>query len=80
MPIKRQTFSKAFKAEAVRLLEQSGKPAADLAREFGGAPQPVVQVAGAGGGSRGARLSRVRPPAETGRRTGAAETGAGPGH
>jgi transposase len=31
MPIKRQTFSKAFKAEAVRLLEQSGKPAADLA-------------------------------------------------
>jgi transposase len=35
MPIKRQTFSKAFKAEAVRLLEQSGKPAADLARELG---------------------------------------------
>lgn len=32
---KRQTFSKAFKAEAVRLLEQSGKPAADLARELG---------------------------------------------
>jgi len=27
---KRQTITKAFKAEAVRLLEQSGKPAADL--------------------------------------------------
>jgi hypothetical protein len=32
---KRQTFTKAFKAEAVRLLEQSGKPAAELARELG---------------------------------------------
>ena len=32
---KRQTFSKAFKAEAVRLLEHSGKPPADLARELG---------------------------------------------
>ena len=32
---KRQTFTKAFKAEAVRLLEHSGKPAADLARELG---------------------------------------------
>ena len=32
---KRQTFTKAFKAEAVRLLEQSGKPAAGLARELG---------------------------------------------
>src|SRR5712691_10465841 len=32
---KRQTFSKAFKAEAVSLLEQSGKPAAELARELG---------------------------------------------
>ena len=32
---KRQTFSKAFKAEAVRLLEQTGKPAAELARELG---------------------------------------------
>jgi transposase len=31
----RQTFTKVFKAEAVRLLEQSGKPAADLARELG---------------------------------------------
>ena len=31
----RQTFTKAFKAEAVRLLEHSGKPAADLARELG---------------------------------------------
>jgi transposase len=26
---------KAFKAEAVRLLEQSGKPAAELVRELG---------------------------------------------
>ncbi len=32
---KRQTFTKAFKAEAVRLLEQSGKPAAEVARELG---------------------------------------------
>ena len=32
---KRQTFTKTFKAEAVRLLEQSGKPAAALARELG---------------------------------------------
>lgn len=32
---KRQSFNKAFKAEAVRLLEQSGKPAAELARELG---------------------------------------------
>jgi transposase-like protein len=32
---KRQTFSPVFKAEAVRLLEQSGKPPADLARELG---------------------------------------------
>jgi transposase len=31
----RKTFTKAFKAEAVRLLEQSGKPAAELARELG---------------------------------------------
>jgi len=27
---KRQTFTNAFKAEVVRLLEQSGKPAADV--------------------------------------------------
>jgi transposase len=32
---KRKTFTKEFKAEAVRLLEQSGKPAAELARELG---------------------------------------------
>ncbi len=32
---KRQTYTKSFKAEAVRLLEQAGKPAADLARELG---------------------------------------------
>lgn len=32
---KRKTFSKEFKLEAVRLLERSEKPAADLARELG---------------------------------------------
>jgi len=32
---KRQTFSKEFKQEAVRLLEASEKPAADLVRELG---------------------------------------------
>lgn len=32
---KRQRFSKEFKQEAVRLLELSNKPAADLARELG---------------------------------------------
>lgn len=32
---KRRTFAKPFKAEAVRLLEQSDKPAAELARELG---------------------------------------------
>jgi transposase len=32
---KRQTFSQAFKTEAVRLLERGDKPAADLARELG---------------------------------------------
>jgi transposase len=32
---KRKSYTKAFKEEAVRLLEQSGKPAADLARELG---------------------------------------------
>ena len=32
---KRKTFSKEFKLEAVRLLELSEKPAADLARELG---------------------------------------------
>lgn len=32
---KRQTYTKTFKAEAVRLLERSGKPAAELARELG---------------------------------------------
>ena len=32
---KRQTFSKEFKQEAVRLLKTTDKPAADLARELG---------------------------------------------
>ncbi|MBI5379344.1 MAG: transposase [Nitrospirae bacterium] len=32
---KRRSYTKAFKAEAVRLLGQSGKPAAELARELG---------------------------------------------
>lgn len=32
---KKKSFTKSFKAEAVRLLEHSGKPAADLARELG---------------------------------------------
>jgi transposase len=32
---KRQTFSQAFKVEAVRLLERGEKPAAELARELG---------------------------------------------
>jgi transposase len=32
---KRQTFTQAFKIEAVRLLERGDKPAADLARELG---------------------------------------------
>lgn len=32
---KRPSFTKAFKLEAVRLLEQGSKPAADLARELG---------------------------------------------
>lgn len=35
LPCKYKTFSKAFKEEAVRLLEQSGPPAADVARELG---------------------------------------------
>ena len=32
---KRKIFSKEFKLEAVRLLETSNKPAADIARELG---------------------------------------------
>lgn len=32
---KRKSYTKAFKAEAVRLLEMSGKPVAELARELG---------------------------------------------
>jgi transposase len=32
---KRTTFSKSFKLEAVELLEQSGRPAAEIARELG---------------------------------------------
>lgn len=32
---KRQTFSKEFKLEAVRLLESTDKPAVDIARELG---------------------------------------------
>ncbi len=34
-PRKYKTFSKAFKEEAVRLLEQPGRPAAAVARELG---------------------------------------------
>jgi len=33
--MKRQTFTKEFKMEAVRLLNGNAKPAADLARELG---------------------------------------------
>jgi transposase len=32
---KYKTYSKEFKLEAVRLLEQSGKPGAEIARELG---------------------------------------------
>lgn len=32
---KRQRFTKEFKLEAVRLLKQSGRPAAEIARELG---------------------------------------------
>jgi transposase len=32
---KNKRFNKAFKEEAVRLLEQSGRPAAEIAREMG---------------------------------------------
>ena len=32
---KNKTFSKSFKEEAVRLMEQSGRPAAEIAREIG---------------------------------------------
>jgi len=32
---KRQSFTRAFKLEAVRLLEQSGRPIAEVARELG---------------------------------------------
>lgn len=32
---KRETFSKEFKREAVRLLEQSGRPGTEIARELG---------------------------------------------
>ena len=31
---KRKTFTKEFKIEAVRLLEQSNKPATEIAREL----------------------------------------------
>ena len=34
-PRKYKTLSKAFKEEAVRLLEQSGRPPAEIARELG---------------------------------------------
>lgn len=34
-PRKHKTFTKAFKEEAVRLLEQSGRPGAAVARELG---------------------------------------------
>ncbi len=32
---KRKTFTKEFKLESIRLLEESGKPAAEIARELG---------------------------------------------
>lgn len=32
---KRKTFTREFKLEAVRLLERSGRPAAEVARELG---------------------------------------------
>ena len=32
---KRQAFTRAFKLEAVRLLERSGRPIAEVARELG---------------------------------------------
>jgi len=32
---KRQSFTRAFKLEAVRLLEKSGRPIAEVARELG---------------------------------------------
>jgi transposase len=32
---RRQTFSREFKLEAIRLLEEGKKPAADIARELG---------------------------------------------
>ena len=35
MTTKRKTFTKAFKQEAVRLLEQGNQSAADIARELG---------------------------------------------
>ena len=35
MTTKRKTFSKAFKQEAVRLLEQGNNPPVELARELG---------------------------------------------
>lgn len=35
MTSKRKTFTKAFKQEAVRLLEQGTKPPVELARELG---------------------------------------------
>jgi transposase len=33
--VKRQKFTSEFELEALRLMESSGKPAADLARELG---------------------------------------------
>jgi transposase len=35
MRVKRQTFSREFKLEAVRLLDEGKKPPAELARELG---------------------------------------------
>ena len=35
MTTKRKTFSKEFKQEAVRLLEQGKRPPAEIARELG---------------------------------------------
>lgn len=38
LPRKYKTFNKSSKEEAARLLEQSGRPAAEIARELGHPP------------------------------------------
>ena len=40
---KRKQFTSEFKREALRLMERSGKPAADLAREFGVRPNQLYK-------------------------------------